>query len=113
MTDQGGGKRRVAIFCSRRQARYRASVCSHSPMMRARCSRSAGQLFGLVHDVVGCDAERVLDDLGGISTGVGASVGQSNAVSSAASIGNGSATTSGFSNTIGVGVGGGFTNVLP
>jgi hypothetical protein len=51
--------------------------------------------------------------LGGISTGLGASVGQANSVSGAASIGNGSATTSGFANTIGVGVGGGFTNVLP
>jgi hypothetical protein len=51
--------------------------------------------------------------LGGISTGVGASVGQSNSVSGAASIGNGSATTSGVANSFGVGVGGGFTNVLP
>jgi hypothetical protein len=50
---------------------------------------------------------------GGISTGLGASVGQSNSVSGAASIGNGSATSSGVSNNIGVGVGGGFTNVLP
>jgi hypothetical protein len=51
--------------------------------------------------------------LGGISTGVGASVGQSNAVSGAASIGNGAAITTGASTNFGVGVGGGFTNVLP
>jgi hypothetical protein len=50
---------------------------------------------------------------GGISTGLGASVGQSNSVSGAASIGNGAATTSGVANSFGVGVGGGFTNVLP
>jgi hypothetical protein len=50
---------------------------------------------------------------GGISTGLGASVGQSNAVSGAASMGNGAAISSGLSNNIGVGVGGGFTNVLP
>jgi hypothetical protein len=51
--------------------------------------------------------------VGGISTGLGASVGQSNSVSGAASIGNGAATSTGISNNIGVGVGGGFTNVLP
>ena len=28
------------------QARNRASVCNHSPMIRARCSRSVGQVFG-------------------------------------------------------------------
>ena len=50
---------------------------------------------------------------GSISTGLGASAGQSNAVSGATSIGNGAAITSGVSNNIGVGVGGGFTNVLP
>jgi hypothetical protein len=27
-------------------ARKRASVCNHSPMMRARCSRSSGHVFG-------------------------------------------------------------------
>jgi hypothetical protein len=48
---------------------------------------------------------------GSISTGLGASVGQSNAVSGATSFGNGAAITSGVSNN--VGVGGGFTNVLP
>ena len=51
--------------------------------------------------------------VGGISTGVGASVGQSNALSGAASIGNGAAISGGFANNVGVGVGGGFTNVLP
>jgi hypothetical protein len=51
--------------------------------------------------------------LGGISTGLGASLGQSNSVSGAASIGTGTASTSGVVNNIGVGVGGGFTNVLP
>ena len=51
--------------------------------------------------------------VGSITTGLGASAGQSNAVSGAASFGNGSAITSGISNNIGVGVGGGFTNVLP
>jgi hypothetical protein len=50
---------------------------------------------------------------GSIATGLGASAGQSNAVSGAASFGNGAAITSGVSNNIGVGVGGGFTNVLP
>jgi hypothetical protein len=50
---------------------------------------------------------------GGISTGLGASAGQSNSVSGAASIGNGAAMSSGVSNNVGLGVGGGFTNVLP
>jgi hypothetical protein len=50
---------------------------------------------------------------GSISTGLGVSAGQSNAVSGAASIGNGAAITGAVSNIIGVGVGGGFTNVLP
>jgi hypothetical protein len=50
---------------------------------------------------------------GSISTGLGASAGQSNATSGAVSFGNGAAITSGISNNVGVGVGGGFTNVLP
>ena len=51
--------------------------------------------------------------VGGISTGLGASAGQSNSISVAASFGNGAAITGGVSNNVGVGVGGGFTNVLP
>ena len=49
---------------------------------------------------------RPTSPVGGISTGPGASVGQSHALS-------GAAITGGVSNNIGVGVGGGFTNVLP
>ena len=60
-----------------------------------------------------CWLRCVATPVGGISTGLGASVGQSNAVSGAASIGNGAASSGAFSNNIGVGVGGGFTNVLP
>jgi hypothetical protein len=47
---------------------------------------------------------------GGLSTGLGASAGQSNSTSSAISFGNGGAMTNGSANNIGVGVGGGFTN---
>jgi hypothetical protein len=56
------------------QARNRASVCSHSPMMQARCTRSVGQVFGkhVIRHVVGFNAERVLDDLGGAVAVVGA-----------------------------------------
>jgi hypothetical protein len=50
---------------------------------------------------------------GSLSTGLGASAGQSNSTSGAVSFGNGSAITGGVSNNVGVGVGGGFTNVMP
>jgi hypothetical protein len=41
------GREAVCVaICSHRQAELRASVCSQSPMMRARRSRSAGHVFG-------------------------------------------------------------------
>jgi hypothetical protein len=44
-------------------------------MVRARTSRSSGQFFGkVVQHVVALDAERVLDELGGV-IGVGAADG--------------------------------------
>ena len=47
-------------------AKKRASVRNHSPIMRARRSRSAGQVCGKTDDVIRFDAERVLNDLGGL-----------------------------------------------
>jgi hypothetical protein len=49
-------------------AKKRASVCNHSPIMRACRSRSAGQVCGknVIDDVIRFDAERVLNDLGGL-----------------------------------------------
>ena len=43
----GCGRRGGPTFsCLLYSARNRASVCNHSPMIRARCSRSFGQVFG-------------------------------------------------------------------
>src|SRR6185312_11860696 len=62
-TDQGGGKAATL----RHEAKNRASVCSHSPMMRARSLAIGrpGLWEAVLRHVVGFDAERVLDDLGG------------------------------------------------
>jgi hypothetical protein len=48
-----------------------------------------------------------------LASGVGASAGQSNAISGAASVGNGGAATTGSSTNAGLGVGFGFSNQLP
>ncbi len=49
-------------------AKKRASVCNHSPIMRARRSQSAGPSLrkDVIDDVIRFDAERVLNDLGGL-----------------------------------------------